>query len=468
MSVSRFYLLTAIVAGLFFAVFVPPSQVLDESAHFFRVWQITEGNVVADTRTDQWGEEVPGGTYDVCVREYVDEFFELAQTPASYDWSDFWVDTPRCGENDVEIVGEPMGTYSVWSYPGHSLGVAVGRLLHLPLPVTFYLGRLLGMAATIAMCWWAIRVTPRAKLVFAFVALLPMSLIGMSGFSPDGMVLGCSLILTAYAIRFAEQRSRERELPSQPPSRIDIAVIVAALTALVASKPPYVVFALLFLTYRADLFGTRRATAIRLGAMAAGPVLFAALWAMVGYPPGALVATAGTDQGAQLSWLLRNPLEYLNVLADTVFSPESQEFVMKGWVGAFGMFRSGIASTPLMLTTFVVIAALSLGALVAAEAGPRIAFASRRVALQTWVPLAVCLLGVLAVYTSAYLSWTPVAAARVTGVQGRYLISLIALPVATVALRHRRSDAAVGLRFTAVAVAILFAASVVKVVAYFY
>lgn len=462
-QVSRFYLLVAIPAGLFFALLVPPSQVLDESAHFFRVWQVSTGDVVADTAVDpNTGDEVTAGTYDRCVRLYMDEFSQLAQTPAPFVWRDFWLDTPDCSPQVREqVVGEPMGTYSLWSYPGQTVGVAVGRAVGLPLPVTFYLGRLLGLAASITMCWWAIRLAPRLQLLLASVALLPMALIGSSGYSPDGMVLGCALLLTASCLRFSAA-------DGPTPRRLDIAVIVAAATALVVSKPPYAVFLLLFLTYRPDLFGSTRATAKRLAAMAAVPLLAMVLWARFGYPSGALVAAGDVDPGRQVRWVVGHPLEYLNVLSDTVFHWQTQEFVLKGWVGAFGMFRTGSPETPLMLTGFVVLAALLLGALVATEAGPRLAHTGRAESLRTWVPLGVALLGVLGLYTSAYLSWTPVAAPLITGVQGRYLLAFLALPAVTVAMRRHRSNAAIGMKVAAVAIAVLFAAAAVKVIAYFY
>jgi len=462
-QVSRFYLLVAIPAGLFFALLVPPSQVLDESAHFFRVWQVSSGNVAADSTFDpNSGDEVTTGTYDRCVREYMTEFGRVAAAPQPFVWRDFWLDTPDCSPQVREqVVGEPMGTYSLWSYPGHTVGVAVGRAVGLPLPVTFYLGRLLGLAASITMCWWAIRLAPRLQLLLASVALMPMALIGAAGFSPDGMVLGCALVLIASCLRFSAQ-----DAPA--PRRLDIAVIVAASSALVVSKPPYAVFLLLFAAYRPQLFGSTRATVQRLAAMAAVPLVAMVLWARFGYPSGALVAAGDVDPGRQVRWVAGHPLEYLNVLSDSVFHWETQEFVMKGWVGAFGMFRTGSPETPLMLTGFVILAALLLGALVATEAGPRLAVAGRADAVRTWVPLGVSLLGVLGLYTSAYLSWTPVASPLITGVQGRYLLAFIALPGVTVALRRQRSNAAVGMKVAGVAIAVLFAAAAVKVIAYFY
>ena len=141
---------------------------------------------------------------------------------------------------------------------------------------------------------------------------------------------------------------------------------------------------------------------------------------------------------------------------------------MKGWVGAFGMFRSGVGDTPLIMTVFVLLAAAMLGALMMAEAGPRLATASRAAAIRTWVPLGVGFAGVLAVCTSAYLSWTSVGGSRIVGVQGRYLIAFLALPAVTVALRHERSNATVGVRATVVVILTLSIAAFVKVLFYFY
>jgi uncharacterized membrane protein len=462
-SLPTLYLLVALPAGLAFSLLIPPSQVLDESAHFFRVWQIAEGNVVAE-RTDLGdGQVVNSGTYDLCVREYVSEFGELATTPQAFELDDYWFDTPDCSPQRRDtFVGEAMGSYSIWTYPGQSVGVIVGRSIGLPLPVTFFLGRILGLLTAVGMAWHAIRVAPRARLVITLAALLPMSLMGAAGYSPDGLVLGTSLIVIAYALKFALTDALVR--------RRDVVVLAAAMTALTLSKPPYVVLALLFLTVRPGAAGTRRRTATVFGSIAGGALFIAAIWNRIGFPQGAVEAyRPGIDRGGQMKWILGHPLDYLNVLWDTVFYWETQEFVVKGWVGAFGMFRSGVGDSPLMVPVFVLVAAVAIGAFTFVEAGPARTTPSGLVArVRPWVPLVALVGTVLGIYTSAYIAWDAVGAPRIYGIQGRYFIPLLPLPAAVLALRRHRSDSALGERAVAVVALVLLTAAFVKIGTYFY
>jgi uncharacterized membrane protein len=461
--VSAVYLVLAVPAGLAFALLIPPSQVLDESAHFLRVWQVAEGNVIAERRTDpNSGLEVNGGSVDLCVREYVDEFAAAAALPAPYRFRDFWLDTPDCTPQRREyFMGEAMGSYSIWTYPGHTVGVAVGRATGLPVPVTFFLGRLLGLAFAISLAWQAIRTAPRAKLVMCAVALLPMSLMGAAGYSPDGLVLGTSLILVAYCLRFATTDAVMR--------RLDIAIIAAALIALTMTKPPYVVFALLFLCYRATAGGTKKQTTRTLGVITLAAVVLTAAWNRLGFPQGAVETfRPHIDQAAQLRWIVTHPLAYLNVVSDTFFYWESQEFVIKGWVGAFGMFRSGVADSPLIMPIFVLLAAAAIAVFSAVEAGPLPTLRSRAVALQSWVPWLTIAAGVLAIFTSAYVAWDEVGAPRIYGLQGRYFIPLLPLPALALALRHEPSRSAIGTRGVVCVAAVLLTAAFFKVGLYFY
>jgi len=461
-SVSRVYLLLALPAGLAFAFLIPPSQVLDEGAHFNRVWQITQGNVRAEVFRDAAGARVNAGTYDACVREYIDGFMAVAASPEPFDVHDYWFDTPDCSPaRKVFVTHEPMGPYSAWSYPGQTVGVAVGRAAGLPLPVTFFLGRVVGLLTTVAMCWWAIRIAPRMKLVLAFVALLPMPLMSASGYSPDGLVLGTSLLLVASCLRFSvgEERCRRR----------DLVVIIGALTALALTKAPYLFFALLFLCYRPTTFGHARRTVAVLGAVTAVAAVAAGTWYLFGTPEDAAeVYRPGIDGPGQLRWVLTHPLQYANVLSDTFFSGETQEWVLKGWVGAFGMFRTGLPDSPLMVPVFVLLAAAALGALSLREAGPRLAVGGRVAQLRSLVPYVTALVGVLAIYTGAYVAWNQVGDPRIFGVQGRYLVPLLPLPALGLALRHREADTAVGVRALAVCSAVLLAAAFVKIWVYFY
>jgi uncharacterized membrane protein len=456
------YLLVAVPFGLLFVFLTPPSQVLDEAAHWYRVWEVTDGRVIAEVTTDQSsGLDVNVADYPRCVPGYTEYFVSVAASPEPFDSSDFWTNHADCDGPEVEVQGVAMGPYSAWSYPGQTLGVLLGRMLQLPIPAVFFIGRLAGLAVATALCWFAIRRAPRAKNLLCFVCLLPMTLILNAGYSPDGLVLGASILLISSALRFAETDTEA--------TRLDLAAVALALTALAVTKPPYLLFGALMMVYRPDNFPpgwTRRRFFLLSMSIA---ICAVGVWSAVGYPRGAVeVYRPGIDPAGQVRWIITHPIEYMNVVGDTFMSPESQDFVLRGWVGAFGMFRSGVPDSPLMSGVFVYLAAGVLGALTVAEAGRKRRFESTREAAVSLIPLALFASAVVALYTSAYVAWDQVAAPRVFGVQGRYFIPILPLIGTALALRHERSDVALRPIFVGAVSTLLGLASLVKMSDYFY
>ena len=82
-----------------------------------------------------------------------------------------------------------------------SLGLLFGQLLGLNGTITFYLGRLFNFLLFCILSFLAFRITPVAKLLFASITLLPMTLHVAASFSYDATIIGLSLLLTAMCLK---------------------------------------------------------------------------------------------------------------------------------------------------------------------------------------------------------------------------------------------------------------------------
>ncbi len=455
------YLALVVPCGLVLMFSVPPSQFLDETAHFSRVWQITEGNVIAERGDGGAGTTVNVGTYPACVRAYIDGFQTAATLPEPFRWSDFFSAPDGCGDAPpVTLVGEAMGTYSAWSYPGQVIGVGLARIVGAPIPASFYLGRLMGFAVSVALCAAAILRAPRGRLFIAFVALVPMSVMGAVAYSSDGLITGATLLFIAEVLRAVVHRRLDRA---------DVVVIAACLLGLGLSKPPYLVLALLLLCIPGDALGNARRTRAVLAGTVAGLLVAVGLWSVIAVPAGAvLVFRPGVAPGEQISWIVHHPVSFANVLSDTFFGSLNQDLLLKSWMGWFGMGRSGNPDAPYFLTVFGYLSVGGAVLMAVQEMGPRALAPVRVDRVRSLVPYVLVPLTIVGIYVAAYVAWDAPGATSIYGVQGRYFLPF--LPVLSVGLvmRHRQSEGAASIRSLVVISLVLWIATFVKIHTYFY
>lgn len=435
-SVERWFLAVAIPIGLFFAFAIPPTQGIDESAHFLRAWLVSDGDLVARTRVDANTDQPhAGGVFDTCVIDYVSKFQARAAEPDDFEPNDYWFDTPDCSPREQAwFIADAASNYAPAAYAPQSLTMAVTRGVGLPVPVSFFAGRLAGLAAFIAITWYAIRIAPGGKAVLMVVALLPTSIMSAATFNADGLAdaLAFFAVAATASIALSDELDRRR-----------LALLIAAIALLGVVKQPYLAFALLPLLIPNRLFGRTHiavATKVAIGGVVAACSLG---WLLVGTPdvPPA-VFRADVDHGRQLKHIVRHPFDFLATVARTIAAAGPQSYTLRGVVGSFGMGRYVGRANDVVAPILTVVFAAGLAA--AAHGRDNGVLRSGLTRMRSVVagvgPLLIAAAGVLAVYASMYLIWAPVGADYVTDVQGRYFIPLLAVPSLALVLRREPTE----------------------------
>ena len=85
-------------------------------------------------------------------------------------------------------------------YLPQALAALVGRSCGLRPLVLLYLCRLANLLASLAVAWWAVRITPFHRWLFAFLALDPMALFLRSSASPDALADAAGLLFVAAVL----------------------------------------------------------------------------------------------------------------------------------------------------------------------------------------------------------------------------------------------------------------------------
>jgi uncharacterized membrane protein len=205
------------IAGLFGCVFVlitPPFQVADEYLHFYRAFQISERQWIAQQQVgDCYGysryfetETCLGGKLPKSLLTTVRESsrVDLRFHPErKQDIRDILaVFTVSLNLHDrIFIKFNTTGLHAPIPYFPQAVGITIGKTLNLPPIVIFYFGRFSNFCCWLILAVMALRITPIGKSLFMLLLLTPMSLFQASSLSADAFTNGISFLWLAIILK---------------------------------------------------------------------------------------------------------------------------------------------------------------------------------------------------------------------------------------------------------------------------
>ena len=415
----RFFLILSVIFGLIFLIFIPPMQGPDEPNHFLRVTQLAEGNLLSDEVANSTGGFMPVlKTFDKNVGGMVpDGFLKLAH----YRYDDFHGATDRSYSpfdiaimKDIRNTGERVpaafgntAAYSPVAYIPSLISVWIGNLFHATPLVLFYLARLGGLIAGIALLALAIRITPIGKLPMAIIALLPMTIAQISTISADTMTIGLSFLALAFTLKLS--------LSKQFPSKWQVVGLLALFTFVGLAKPSLLPLALLALFLLLNPAIRAQKYKILPIVTAAVTIIPALIWNNI-VKAASEIGYAGSYPGSSyvgnVEFLKHNFLEIPSIVFQSFFNTSFQVRIPTGFIGNVGW-----QDTPL-LSTFVIVGYIILFlAIFVSTTGKYV--------LPVWAKILSFCIGagiILVSLASMYLLTAVPGSPFVDGLQGRYFL----------------------------------------------
>ena len=394
--------------SLFFAISSPLFNVPDESAHFFRAFEVASGHFLSEFRQDTFevGRALP-------IRDSL--------MPLRESWPSFWEHAGMRESEELYFCSFfNTALYSPVSYLPQAAGIALARLFTDRLVLIAYAGRLVNWLCITGMLAAALRVLPRGRAFTAFFLLLPMNLQESFSLAPDGLVTAAAVLAAALVMNL-----RERQQKKMGAARLALLYALAVLLAM--TKIVYLPLCLLYLLIPDAAFGGRKKKVLHAVWMAALLLALSLGWLSL---CGDFLVKKGADSGLQLSWLLRHPLSYALILAQTVLyyggdwlcSMAGRELAWQD------VSVPGILILLLLARLLFLLArereAVKAAAAEREEAGQE--RARERDAAPLVAGLAVFFVLILTC-TSLYLQWTAPYASYISGIQGRYFLPLLLL-----------------------------------------
>ena len=429
-----------LLCGALFAFANPPLQTPDETDHYLRTYAISMGrfdfdakrsypedvNELMDAFPGAWvnahtsaglgtdpdtNAEQPYNTAGYALKQYGKD----GRVESIWDSFTQYLNWEK-RDSAADSVTEPISFLILPFLPG-ALGMALARLFGFGALGCLYGGRLMNLLAYTLLCYAALRSAKKCRPAFLAVMLLPMSLYMGASLSYDAALLACYYLMLAL-LTCPEWDGRT-------------AAVYTAACVFANGTKPYInlLWVVLPLILRKSEWKVRFSRAVYAVLTAAGALALTLgveqYGTLLRHNYGAIARQGGTtvNGGAQLLFVLKNPLRYIAVLLGTLYEND-------GFLGQLGLF--GWKDMPIAFISITAPPVLLAAAMLCTAQTDTLG--RRRMG---WLG-AFGLVYAVGAMTAMYITYTPVGMVRIVGLQTRYFLPVWLLLVLAAAAVLRR------------------------------
>lgn len=387
--------------GVPMLLLIPPGAGYDEEDHLVRVWELSALSLVPGQMPPQ---ELK---YPTVFRD----FAYRQQGSAGIIGSEFWQSFGRAAIYERGFVRREIDTKSVYS-PVLLLPQAIamrlfGRAADLPALPAFYVTRFAGLLSYLLLIWLAIRQIPFGKWILFVLAVAPMALFQAATITPDAISNGIGFLFIAGCLRLAQVE----QINTRETGKLIFLLVLLFLAKL--NLLPLLLLA--FLLIPPSRFTSRRLYVFLLAGTVVLLLVEVAGWNWIASTNFDSLLLEEANPRAQVLYILGHPFAFMQTVFKDLLMNGFAYF--QGWINGYGYYYW---TPPQIVTALFLLSLLSV--ILIDSTAQQVNKKFRLVFLLIFV------LGYMATIASLYISYTPVGADQVFGVQGRYLIPL-ALPL---------------------------------------
>ena len=418
------FIAISLVFGVFYVFSVPAFGEPDEAAHLNRIYQISEGHL--------FGQRIPGGKGTYLPKAIVsfenennDFLFSnvfTARTNPNKVLRPIIVSsgpTINTKSQPVPVHFENTELYSPPVYFPQILGMLFAKAINFTLPQTFYLLRLCGLVSWITICAYGIKKMRKIGWAACVLLLTPLSLLVASSITADSMTTALSVLtvgLVIDAIVYTDKLTNKK---------LPLIFVTVAFLGLV--KPPYLLIATLLLFIPKEKFEEVSFTKIKFFVASFGVMLLLfGGWSTIAeqhYIP-ARQATGGIimNQKAHELFIVEHPFSFLHKIYKTYFRNTAYYNYRGFFVGYVSQLGLGDPNYVLPDWGVFIYTILLSGVFIYIRQKNKHEYYLEK--YRRYYSLLLVLVLFLAINALIFISWSPISAPLIEGIQARYFIPI--------------------------------------------
>ena len=395
-NIEKIFLCVAIPLSIFYAIFMLPLNVPDEGAHFSSAYDISEGNLFT--------------TNSVIVKELEDDSYTRIS-----NYQDLKEELSKDTNYDEEIQKvSPAQSNSPILYIGTTIAIYICKLLNCNIFYAFYLGRIFNIIIYLILGYLTIKKIPFGKTMMAVYLCMPMMLQQAASCSADSILNATLIYYIAHLLYMVF-----KEVPITKKDK----VILYILTALVGMfKYIYILVAgILFIAIfkkkeeKNDILKTIVIMILigcifSLGWFAYTSTLKENPISFTNY-----FEESNINSSEQIKYIITNPLSVIITFAKEFLIYE-QEYIFGAIGSKLGWLDINVSMG--IITAFIVILIIS-----AISEENKYEFTPKS---KIWI-LTILLAIAFLLKVIMFVTWSPVGADRIWGIQGRYYTPILFL-----------------------------------------
>ena len=427
MKPHRFFLLTASIFGIIYALIVPPFQAPDEFNHFYRSWQMAdgisqcfrEGGLVGQKTLDnRLGDSLPSSllTISAPFAQLPFHFEERIKSNTIF----YHLKTPLNDKQKTFIDFSNTAVYAPTAYFPQSVSIFLFKNLGFTPLCIFYFSRLFTLILWIAIVYVSIQIIPVKKELFVLLALLPASLFINASLNADVITNALSfLAISLFAKMFFEKNKI---------TKIEILTFSICTILISLNKIAYLPLVFLFFLMPKEHFQSKNQKYLLSFLLLASNVAIVVWWSKIiaplyirfeDYNPAFRIGqqlNEGVDPTAQMAFVLHNPLIFTKIMI-TSFT-QTMPHTLIHYVGKFGWEKNYLP--------FALILPLFLMIILRGVNSDDLNDNRFPKAIKLKI-LIVGLMMSIALATAMYLLWCPVGNDFIENLSGKYFIPIFPL-----------------------------------------
>ncbi|MEG1300986.1 MAG: DUF2142 domain-containing protein [Erysipelotrichaceae bacterium] len=401
-KIQNTFIFLSLISGFMIILFIPNTTFysFDDETHFKYAYSLLDfGSTSWSTSSQQM----------------------LSATPFPFDcinsFEDYQMQDKYLNDNHKDIISTTNSgkfiSYNKVAYIPSAVFVKVAKIIGLPFTVMFKFGKLANLLFYSFMIYFAIKITSKGKLFFAFLGLLPTNLWLASNYSLDPIIFGCLALGVALFIK--EIMEKDKVL-----SFNNMVVFILIMIFGILPKAIYAPLILLPLLFSSNKFNDKKQEKnFKFGIILIFLVLISSfvLPAILSPSQTGDFRVQGTSQVGQLSNILNNPVGYISIF----FNNAGVQFLDKlfgaqtlgnfAYLGEVNCYLNFISMLCLLILSFV-------------------EFSGNNYKLDNKKRISIFILTCIIIgliWTSLYIDYNPVGSLVINGVQGRYFVPLLLL-----------------------------------------